>query len=221
MELVNQIINWLSLVVIILTFVITILYRKRTNLAPIKAYIFVSIIANLLVNSFDSFLSKSYFEKIEQVTFNIYSLLEISLIFYFLFFRIKGKLARKIILIFFFLYIGVCILIWLSHHEIFFSFMPAFAGAEGIIITVCCLIYMYEILKSELDIDLMRDSNFIATCGILFYFSLSIPTYFSWFNLRYLAPDFHQIAILANSVFYTILFISFMKAYLCPIPNQQ
>jgi hypothetical protein len=220
MEITNQIINWLSLLVIIMTFIMTILYPKRKNLAPIKLYIFISIIANLILNFFDVFLSKGYYRDVEQVAFNIYSILEISLIFYFLYFRIKNKRFRTTMLITFCLYISICISSWILNYKLFFSFIPEFLGIEGIIITICCLYYMFEILKSEINTDLKSDSNFIATCGILFYFSLSIPTYFSWYNLRYYAPGFHQITILANSIFYTILFISFMKAYICPIPNQ-
>ena len=220
METANQIINWISLSVIIMAFIMTLRYPKRENLAPIKLYIFVSIIANLVLNFFDIFLSKGYYRSIEQVAFNIYSILEIFLIFYFLFFRIKSKRLRTIMLISFLLYISIYISSWILNHKLFFSFIPEYLGLEGIIITICCLFYMFEILKSDIKIDLKSDSNFIATCGILFYFSLSIPTYFSWYNLRYFAPGFHQITILANSIFYSILFISFMKAYICPIPNQ-
>jgi len=221
MEIANQITNWLSLTVIIIAFIITLYYRNRNNLIPIKLYIIVSILANLVLNIFDSFFSKSPHRNIEQVAFNIYSLLEISLIYYFLFIRIKGKWFRTIMSISVFLYISICILYWLLNHKMFFFFTPDLLGIEGILITVFCLFYIYEILKSDINVDLKSDANFIATCGILFYFSLSIPTYFSWYNLHYLAPGFEKITILANSIFYTILFVSFMKAYICPIPNQK
>ena len=110
---------------------------------------------------------------------------------------------------------------WILNHRIFFSFTPDLLGVEGILITTCCIYYIFEILKFDMNVDLKSDANFIATCGILFYFSLSIPTYFSLYNLHYLAPAFEKITILANSIFYTILFISFMKAYICPIPKQN
>jgi hypothetical protein len=221
METANQITNWLSLTVIIIAFIITLYYRNRKNLIPIKLYIIVSIVANLVLNIFDSFFSKSHHRNVEQAAFNIYSLIEFSLIYYFLFVRIKGKWFRTVMFISLCLYISICILSWSLNYRIFFSFTPDLLGVEGILITISCLFYIYEILKTDLNVDLKSDANFIATCGILFYFSLSIPTYFSWYNLHYLAPGFEKITILANSIFYTILFISFMKAYICPIPNQK
>ena len=121
----------------------------------------------------------------------------------------------------FFLYISICVLCWLINDRLFYSFTPDLLGVEGLLITGYCLFYIYEILRSDINTDLKTDANFIVTCGILFYFSLSVPTYFSWYNLHYLAPGFEKITILANSIFYTILFISFIKAYLCPVPNRK
>jgi|SRR5450432_88947 hypothetical protein len=221
MEIANQIFNWLSLVTIIISFVISKIHQSRKNLFPIQLYIIVSIIANLIFNIFDVLPFKSSYKNIEQVSFNIYSLLEISLIYYFLFISIKGKGFRTTMLISLFIFLSICIVGWTLSSTLFFSFAPDLSGTEGLLITIACLFYIYEILKSDLNIDLKSDANFIATCGILFYFSMSIPTYFSWFNLHYLAPGFQKIIILTNSLFYTILFISFMKAFICPIPNQK
>src|SRR5450432_1040344 len=213
MEIANQIVNWLSLVTIIIAFVISVLYQSRKNLLPIQLYIIVSIVANLILNIFDLLPIKSSYKNIEQVSFNIYSLLEISLIYYFLFIRIKGKWFHITMLISFLIFISICVIGWTFNNKLFFSFAPDLSGVEGLLITVACLFYIYEILKSDLNIDLKSDANFIVTCGILFYFSVSIPTYFSWYNLHYMAPEFQKIIILANSIFYTTLFISFMKAY--------
>jgi hypothetical protein len=221
MEIANQIINWLSLVAIIIAFAISILRQNRKKLFPIKLYIIVSIVANTILNIFDTLPFKISYKNIEQVSFNIYSLLEISLIYYFLYIRIKGKGFRITMLITFLIFISICIMGWALNSILFFSFAPDLSGVEGLLITIACLFYIYEILKSELEIDLKSNANFIVTCGILFYFSMSIPTYFSWYNLHYMAPGFQKIIIFTNSIFYTILFISFMKAFICPIPNQK
>src|SRR3984957_10749854 len=221
METAIHIANWLSLTVIVLAFFFTLQNSDKKNLIPIKIYIILSIVANLIMNVFDSFFPQSYHRNLEQAAFNICCLLEISLIYYFLFTRIKGKWLRAIGSISFFLFISICVLCWLLNDRIFYSFTPDLLGVEGLLITGYCLFYIYEILRSDINIDLKTDASFIVTCGILFYFSLSVPTYFSWYNLHYLAPSFEKITILTNSIFYTILFISFIKAYLCPIPNQK
>src|ERR1700712_4215995 len=149
METANQITNWLSLTVIIITFITTLFYRNRKNLAPIRLYIILSIIINLILNILDIYYSKGRYRNFEQIAFNIYSLLEISLIYYFLFIRIKGKWFRTIMFISLCLYISICIIIWISYNKIFISFTPDLLGVEGILITASCLFYIYEILKSD------------------------------------------------------------------------
>jgi hypothetical protein len=213
--------NWLSLTIIIIAFFITLQNSYKRNLISIKIYIILSIVANLIMNVFDSFFPQAHARNFEQAAFNICCLLEISLIYYFLFTKIKSKKFRAIGSISFLLYISTCVLYWLMNNKIFYSFTPDLLGVEGLLITGYCLFYIYEILRSDTSSDLKTDANFIVTCGILFYFSLSVPTYFSWYNLHYLAPGFEKITILANSIFYSILFVSFIKAYLCPIPNRN
>jgi hypothetical protein len=221
METAIHIMNWLTLTVIVIAFFLTLQYSDRKNLIPIKIYIILSIVANLIMNVFDSFFPQSHNRNFEQAVFNISCLFEISLIYYFLFMRIKGRWFHVIGSISLFLFISICILFWILNNRIFYSFTPDLLGFEGLLITGYCLFYIYEILRSDINTDLKTDANFIVTCGILFYFSLSVPTYFSWNNLHYLAPGFEKITIFANSIFYTILFISFMKAYLCPTPNPK
>src|SRR4051812_34591 len=108
MEIANQITNWLSLLAIVIAFIISIRFKDRKSLLPIKLYIFVSIVANLIFNVFDTFLSNSSFRNLEQITFNIYSLLEISLIYYFLLIRVKGKAFRATMFTSLVLYISIC-----------------------------------------------------------------------------------------------------------------
>ena len=221
METAIKIMNWITLFVIVVSFVFTVRYPNRKNLFPIKIYIILSVVANLIMNICDSFFPNIHNKIFEQAVFNISCLLEITIIYYFLFIRIKGKWFRVICSISFLLYIAFCILSWLFNNKIFYSFTPDVLGVESLLITGYCLFYIYEILTSDISSDLKTNANFIVTCGILFYFSLSVPTYFSWYNLHYLAPNFEKITILANSIFYIILFITFMKAYLCPIPKQK
>src|SRR5450432_4921183 len=128
MEIANQIVNWLSLVTIIIAFVISVLYQSRKNLLPIQLYIIVSIVANLILNIFDLLPIKSSYKNIEQVSFNIYSLLEISLIYYFLFISIKGKGFRTTMLISLFIFLSICIVGWTLSSTLFFYFASELSG---------------------------------------------------------------------------------------------
>ncbi len=220
MEITNFIVNWICLLTVIVSCFVSIIYQHRKNLIAIQLYIIVSIFANLVFNICDMFPLDSFCKKIEQVVFNIYTLFEILLIYFFLYYRLTRKGLKKTMLIFLGIYISICCISWI-YYDLFFSFAPDLSGIEGLLITAACAFYLYEIFKSDLHNDLKSDANFIATCGILFYFSVSIPAYFNWYNLHYTTPEFEKIVIFGNSLFYILLFISFMKAYICPIPNQK
>jgi hypothetical protein len=221
MGIANLIANWLNLIAIFFALRISIFNKHRSDLFPIKLYIIVSLIANLILNIFDAFVLNDPWKSIEQITFNIYSLLEISLLYYFIYAKIKGVWLRRSLLIFYIIFFSICIAGWSLNKKVIYSFMPEISGFEGILITISCFFYIYELLKSDLIINLKSNSNFIVTCGMLFYFSISVPIYFSWYNLHYLTPSIKEIFVLLNSILYTILFVSFMKAYLCPISDSK
>ena len=217
----NQIVDWLTLIAIIITFVISINHLDKTQLLPIQIYIFLSIVFNLIIKITDLLPQQNSTSNIAHIAINVFSLLEISLIYYYLYFRIRGRRFRKTIVVFYLLYFTICGIFWNIKPNSFYSFAPHLFGIEGVLITIPCLFYIYEILRTDLKVNLYSNANFIVTCGILFYFSISIPTYLSWYNLYYLAPGFDKLLLLSNSIFYGILFISFMKAYLCNIQEQK
>ena len=221
METANQITDWFSLFVIIVAFVISVRHRDKKDLLPIQIYIIVSFLFNFIAKFFDIYPKNSTYNHIGEVSLNIFSILEIGVLFYFLFVRIKSEKFRIATIIFFITYLSTCLIFWTTNENSFFTFSPDLFGIECLLITITCLLYIYEILKSDLPINLNSDTSFIVTCGILFYFSICIPSYFSWYNLRLLVPGFARILILFNSMFYTILFFSFMKAYLCSTPNLK
>jgi hypothetical protein len=217
----NQIIDWIALIAIISTFIISVKSKNSKNLQPIKVYIFLSVIFNLTIKITDMLPQTYLVTSIAHITINIFSILEFSLIYYFLYSRIAGVQFRKSMIVIFIIYIAFCAIIWTTIAGSFISFIPPLFGIEGLLITIPCFFYIYEILRSDLTVNLNSDANFIITCGTLFYFCVSIPTYLSWHNLFYLSPGIDKLLLLSNSIFYTILFISFMKAFLCNIQAQK
>jgi hypothetical protein len=217
----NQIIDWIALITIIATFIVSIKFKSRENLQPIKLYIFLSVIFNLAIKITDMLPQTKLVTNIAHITLNTFSILEITLIYYFLYSRIVGVRFRNLMIALFIIYISFFSIIWTTIPDSFISFIPPLFGFEGLFIAIPCFFYIYEILRSDLTINLNSDANFIITCGTLFYFCVSIPTYLSWHNLFYLAPGIDKLLLLSNSIFYTILFISFMKAFLCNIQAQK
>jgi hypothetical protein len=208
-----SILGWLTLGLLIAAFIISIIRKGNKGLFPIQIYLIISIVSYLL-----DFALK---QKKESLIVNISTLLEIFLFYYFLYFNIKKLILRKLIKLFFVIYFVICLTYWIARKDSIFLFDPTLYGFESLLITIPCLFYIYELLKSNLLISLKSDASFISTCGLLFYFSISIPTYFSWYTLYYLSPGFDKILSILIISSYMILIVSFMKAYLCPIQDQQ
>ncbi len=91
MDISISILGWLTLGLLITTFIISIYRKGNKRLFPIQIYIVVSIVSYLL-----DFVFK---QRIESLILNIQTLLEIFLIYYFLYFNIKKPILRKLIII--------------------------------------------------------------------------------------------------------------------------
>ena len=213
MDILISILGWFTLGLLITAFIISILRKGNKGLVPIQIYIIISIIGYVLDIVFK--------QKIESIIINISTLLEIFFIYYFLYFNIKNSVFRKLIILLFIIYFFICTTYWILRKNAILSFDPTLYGIESLLIIIPCLFYIYELLKSNLLISLKSDANFISICGLLFYFSISIPTYFSWYTLYYLSPGFDKILTVLIITCYMLLILSFIKAYLCPIPDQQ
>jgi hypothetical protein len=217
----NQITDWASLVVIFVALLFSVTRKSPKHLFPIQLYILTSFIFNTLAKISDVLPSNSFNSSFGEIALNINSIFEILFINIFLYTRIKSTYLKLSILFFFFIYISTCCLSWIFKKNSFFTFTPDLFGFESLLITLACFFYISEILKRDSDLNLKTDTDFIITCGILFYFSISIPSFFSWYNLIAMAPEVQSLLLLSNSIFYAILFISFMKAYLCIIQEKK
>jgi hypothetical protein len=220
MDLAYNLMEWLSLIVVLVVLIISLIYRKKKHLFPIQLYIIASFIFTLFERII-IFFRKNGPNEIGGALLNIFSLLELSLLYYFLYLRIKGKGFRISMSIFLITYFTICIRFWTVQANSFFSFWPDLLGLEYLLIVIPCLFYIYEIFKSDLNTDFKANANFIITCGVLFYFSITIPYLFSYYNFYAIAPQFLTLSSLLNSIFYILLFMSFLKAYLCPIPDHK
>jgi hypothetical protein len=209
-----------SLILTCIALFISIVRRENKYLFPIQLYIIICIIVPIVDLSYSLFANILSLSSLFALH-NIQTLLEISLIYYFLHSRLRSQSFRNSIKIFIVVYIAFCLTFWIKKENSFFAFAPDLIGLEGLLISVPCLFYIYEILSNDMNTDLRSNSNFIVACGLLFYFSISIPIFFCWYVLYYLSPGSDKILTITNQIFFTILIVSFMKAYLCPVPDQQ
>jgi hypothetical protein len=221
MDLAIKISDWIFFLSIIMAFVVSLIHRENKDLRPIQLYIIVSLIVDICTEGIE-LLSKnnSAFQTVSIIT-NLYSLIEISIIFYFFFKITKVKLFRICILIFLMSYFSVCILIWTGKYKALLFIVPQLFGLENFFISIACLFYAFETLNSNLLTNLNSNPFFTVTCGILFYSSIMTPLSFSYFIWANTAPELNKVVQIVNTTFYSILSISLIKAFLCPFPEQK
>src|ERR1017187_5911356 len=179
MDIAITITYWILFLSIIASFVVSLVHREKKDLIPIQLYIIVSLLVNGILNIFEVFSIYRNNGEFESVIVNIYSILEIIILYYYLYKRIKKPKFHLSMKIFLIGYFSICTILWTIKVKGVYSFTPNLYGFEGILIIVPCFFYMYEILKSDFLIDLKTNANFIVICGILFYFGITIPSYFS------------------------------------------
>ena len=184
-------------------------------MVSIQLYIILSLIVNLVTRIVIMLPENHPLKYLPMFVFNISSIFEMAFIYLFLYSRVSIAKFRMVIMSLFITYLLICLALWILKTNSIFSFAPVLFGIQSIFIAIPSLFFIYEILKSDFDFDLKADSNFIIACGILFYYSISIPIFFGWYNLFYIAPEFTKILVFSNFIFATLLIISFIKAYLC------
>ena len=221
MDLAITIADWVFFLSIIAAFIVSIIHREKKDLRPIQLYIIVTLLADVFLESVEILPKNSSALLISNVVLNIYSLFEISLISYFLYKIIKGKRYRTIILVFLLIYLLTCLFIWTGKHKALFYVVPQLFGIENLLITISCLFYISEALNSDSIENLQSNSNFIVICGLMFCFSVMTPLSFSYFIWNYAAPDLNKIVQIIEMIFYSLLFVSLIKAFLCQFPERK
>ena len=222
MDLAIDITQWLLFLSIIAAFLISSVFRRNKELRPIQLYIILLLAVNSVVMIFFLMDNKNEnYKNLSSLIINLFSIFEILVLYYFLYFKLKNAWFRFFTLLFLPIYISLCFALWIMNKKAIFSFLPDLFGIESLLIVIPCLFHIYEILKTEFNINLKSNPNFIVTCGILFFFSVSVPIYFSWYNLYYLAPGFDKTLNISIIFLSSILNISFMKAYLCNNPKLK
>ncbi len=219
MEAFTNILEWLNLLVLAFALVLSLVVRKHQDLLLIQFYIIISLGLNIWLKIAEHLPNDIQYKYISGFVVNIYSIIEFSLIYLFLFRLITRGEFRISMRLFYIFYVSLNTAVWMAYKRSIFRPISHLYGLESILITIACLFYFLEILKSDRIIDFKSNSEFIVVCGLLFYFSISVPFFFS-VSSTYKFKLFDIIASF-NTLFYILMFVSFLKAYLCPLAEQK
>ena len=221
MDLAIDITQWLLLLSIIAAFLISSIFRRNRELRPMQLYIILLLVVNVIMKLLPHVSKPELYKYLSTSIINLFSVLEIIIIYYFIYFKIKRILLRVLMVLLLISFLSICAIFWTVKKNTFFAFAPDLFGLECFLITIPCLFYVFEILRTEYYIDLKSNAKFIITCGLLFNFSLLVPIYFSWYTLFQINSDFNKILNFLSILFSSILALVFVKAYLCPITVQK
>jgi hypothetical protein len=214
MEILNNILELISIIVMVVTLAFSLIHRNKRNLFIIQLYIIISLIINVLLKILEYQTEKQISLKYASMLIKIYSIIEFTLLCLFFLRLIKGKKSRNTLKILYSIYVSIFFAISIIFKNAIFLNMSPIYGLENIFIAIPALLYIFEMVKSDDIVDLKSSSEFIAVCGILFYFSVTTPYFF--YNHDALRFGLLQLFSLLNTIFYILLFTSFLKAYLCP-----
>jgi hypothetical protein len=222
MSLVFNLAEIVLTITMITTFIVSLIYCKTKRfLLPIQLYIFVSLINGALLTTMSHYINNELYIKLGCAEINIFSLFELSLFYYYLYKIILVSLYRIIMIVIYVSFTLVSLYTWTVMPNGFYAYLPTLYGLENLLIIIPALFYAYESLKSDLEIDFSKDPHFIIVCGILFYFGLTMPIFLLNGILNVVAPSFASLYKGINEFLLAILFISFFKAYLCPLPERK
>src|SRR5580700_2743418 len=86
---------WILFLSIIASFVVSLIHHKKRDLIPIQLYIIVSLVVNGVLNILE--ISSIYKKngELESAIVNVFSILEISILYYYLYKRIKKPNFRS------------------------------------------------------------------------------------------------------------------------------
>ena len=190
-------------------------WKEEKELHLITYYLAAAVAIDLLCIYFELFTSGNIVAKrIQVLLLVVFMIIEITIFFIYLSRNINSHELRTIIK---FIYLTFFILnFYLSviHPSLFYNMASQFAVVESFCLVVPCLFYFYELFACK-RIALINQSSFWVVTGILFYNSCSIPIFLLEDYIRHKLAIYNDAVLALNYILYSILFLLFIRAYLC------
>jgi hypothetical protein len=203
--------DWIMFVVLIIAFIISLKYHKRSKeLRIITYYLGASVLEDSI---------NTYFDLVKKNTLVLYTTLGLFLIVEFIIFciylynAISSRRMRAIMKFFYWTFLALLLFSWIKWKSID---VPQLAYVvEALYLIVPCLVYFYELFTGSKLVFLKSHPSFWIVTGILFYNSCSLPLFLliEYFNRK--APTYANILFSLNYILYSILYLLFLRAYLC------
>ncbi len=198
--------------------IISLIYRKNRKLNPIRFYLAesaVGIITTLFISQGE------HGRRIYDMSGNLFSFLDLTVLYYYFRSLTESRILRRFLMGSYAIITGICIYFWMSQEYGITTFIPLLYGLENLFITIPCLLFIYELFKSEEEIDLKTNPHFYIACAFLFFYGATFPFYITYKTLYAETPAIAVVLSSVQIVLIIIMYVTIMKAFLCPYPEQK
>jgi hypothetical protein len=154
-------------------------------------------------------------EIVQNISGNIFLLVEFLLLTNFLLKSIVSKTKRNVTRAISVLFLCYLCTFWLARINPVPNFYKGSAGfysLESLILVIPCLFYFYELFKLLHPVNLNDHPSFWVVTGILFYHSCSIPLFLIIPVIRHNFSLYYEIAFSLNYILYGIFFLLLIRA---------
>jgi hypothetical protein len=146
---------------------------------------------------------------------SIYIIIEFCVFYFYFFSSLIFKHSKVILFLVFCITTIIGFAAFLNTGHFVFVIENGFFVYETILFLVLSIINMIQILEADDDVPLTQNPEFLITCGIFIFFSITFPAYFlksylisRSFLTSYLTNTFSDFS-------YMFLFLLLAKAFLC------
>jgi hypothetical protein len=193
-------------------------YKHKNKFSELRffyLYPFATFIQSFLIVAFSQFDAKQkIIDSITREGVVFFLVIEFSMIYYFFWQVIQSILIRRFLLAITFIYI-IIIFYSITKVNYFYALPISLFNIQTICILIPCLFHIFELLKNLHIQNLFINPSFWITIGIVLYFYCTLPLFLMLdfaYNKNVNILNVYSI----NYIFYGILYLLTIKAYLCP-----
>ena len=198
--------------VTVVAFIVSCKSRNRDKqLQFITYYISASLLIDCISIYYELFLPNA---KNESISISIFMLFEITIFFIYIKNNINNVKLKMTIKTLFISFLILVFCIGINYSSLCYRSNSWLPVIESLFLIIPCFFYFFELFISH-KIILKNHSSFWVVTGILFYNCCSIPIYLLSEYILKNMPSYFNIVFSLNYILYTILFLLFIKAYLC------
>lgn len=206
---------------ILISFVMAVYVRKKTDYKYLQLFYFEPLIGLLIsVNAFVHLHFSIYNFKLTFLFQDILLIGDILFWTYFFFNQAKKNRLKRFIKIIF-LIIGVMII---TSFYLKGNYTPNFFfySISNLWKSTLCLLYYNSIFSANPNLHLKKDPTFWIVTGIFFYSSLTLPHYSLHFYLKeHLSVELMNNVFAFTNISIVVMHIIFMKAYICILKEEK